>query len=98
MAVQKLATLEEWSKFLHDNQYVVVKFTAPWCHACKEIAATYEVLSKLSNLVAFGEIDIDENEEIFTGNYEVGTTKIEVESYYYYKKLKKYKWKLTSLQ
>lgn len=29
--------------------------------------------------------NIAENEEIFTGNYEVGTTKIEVESYYYFK-------------
>ena len=45
------------------NDKSILYFTATWCPPCKAIKPVYEKLAKEYPEVAFGKIDIDDNQE-----------------------------------
>jgi len=50
-------------KFKTMNDKSILYFTATWCPPCKAIKPVYEKLAKEYPEVAFGKIDIDDNQE-----------------------------------
>ncbi|KAL7533607.1 hypothetical protein ACHAWF_004557 [Thalassiosira exigua] len=51
------------SKFRSINGKSVLYFTATWCPPCKMISPVYDGLSEQHPDVAFGKIDVDENQD-----------------------------------
>jgi thiol-disulfide isomerase/thioredoxin len=50
-------------KFSTVNQKSVVYYTATWCGPCKMIKPIYEEMASKYSSVAFGKVDIDENQD-----------------------------------
>eukprot|EP00956_Cyclotella_meneghiniana_P001530 scaffold1717_cov62-Cyclotella_meneghiniana.AAC.11 len=63
MSVIQLSDNDAVDKFRTINQRSVMYFTASWCPPCKMISPIYEELSKKYPKVAFGKIDVDENQD-----------------------------------
>jgi thioredoxin 1 len=58
--VATIANAEDFEKNVEKaTKPVVVKFSANWCGACKDIAQTYEELAKQKTDLAFCVVDID---------------------------------------
>eukprot|EP00553_Chaetoceros_curvisetus_P002006 CAMPEP_0204622910 /NCGR_PEP_ID=MMETSP0717-20131115/8631_1 /ASSEMBLY_ACC=CAM_ASM_000666 /TAXON_ID=230516 /ORGANISM="Chaetoceros curvisetus" /LENGTH=140 /DNA_ID=CAMNT_0051637799 /DNA_START=1 /DNA_END=423 /DNA_ORIENTATION=- len=51
------------SKFKTINNKSILYFTATWCPPCKMIAPIYDTLAKEHPSVAFGKVDVDENQD-----------------------------------
>jgi thiol-disulfide isomerase/thioredoxin len=66
MAVAVLGDGDAVSKFRSVNPKSVMYFTATWCPPCKMISPIYTALSETYPDVAFGKIDIDDNQESAT--------------------------------
>lgn len=62
MSVTVLSDEDAVEKFRIINKKSVLYFTATWCPPCKMIAPIYEELSKEYTSVAFGKVDVDEND------------------------------------
>jgi len=63
MSVINISDLDATEKFTELNTKSVLYFTAQWCPPCKAIKPAYEELSDKYKDVAFGKIDIDENQD-----------------------------------
>lgn len=63
MSVINLSDNDAVDKFRGVNQKSVLYFTASWCPPCRAIKPIYEELSKKYPDVAFGKVDVDENQE-----------------------------------
>lgn len=50
-------------KFTKVNQKAILYFTATWCPPCKMIKPVYEKMSSTHPEVAFGKVDVDDNQE-----------------------------------
>lgn len=61
---QQVTSSEEFDELLHDNQKVVVMFTATWCGPCKVITPKYVTLSKEHEDVIFATVDVDDLGEV----------------------------------
>ena len=61
-SVKVLDTTDAVTKFRVDNPKSVLYFTATWCPPCKMIAPIYTSLAETYPTVAFGKIDIDNNQ------------------------------------
>jgi len=61
MSVFNLSDEPAVEKFRKINDKTVLYFTAKWCPPCKMIAPVYEKLSKEYKDIAFGKIDVDDN-------------------------------------
>ena len=62
-AVVTLSDGDAVNKFRTINSKSVMYFTATWCPPCKMIAPIYTELSTKYPDVAFGKIDVDENQD-----------------------------------
>jgi len=63
--VTTIANNEDFEKNVEKaTKPVVVKFSANWCGACKEIAQAYEELAKQKTDLAFCVVDIDANKDL----------------------------------
>ncbi|KAL3773579.1 hypothetical protein ACHAWO_003066 [Cyclotella atomus] len=62
MSVVHLSDSDAVDKFRTINERSVMYFTASWCPPCKMISPVYDELSKKYPKVAFGKIDVDENQ------------------------------------
>lgn len=63
MSVVHLSDRDAVDKFRTINERSVMYFTASWCPPCKMISPIYDELSKKYPKVAFGKIDVDENQD-----------------------------------
>ncbi|KAL7533434.1 hypothetical protein ACHAXR_009484 [Thalassiosira sp. AJA248-18] len=63
MSVVTLSDSDAVQKFRNINSKSVMYFTATWCPPCKMIAPVYDELSKKYPDVAFGKIDVDDNQD-----------------------------------
>jgi len=63
MSVFQLSDSDAVDKFRTINERSVLYFTAAWCPPCKMISPIYEDLSKKYPKVAFGKIDVDDNQD-----------------------------------
>ncbi|KAL3760528.1 hypothetical protein ACHAWU_001863 [Discostella pseudostelligera] len=63
MSVISLSDSDAVDKFRTIHSKSVMYFTASWCPPCKMIAPIYEDLSKQYPDVAFGKIDVDNNQD-----------------------------------
>lgn len=63
MSVISLSDADAVDKFRTINEKSVMYFTASWCPPCKMISPVYDELSKKYPKVAFGKIDVDENQD-----------------------------------
>jgi thioredoxin len=63
MSVVQLSDSDAVDKFRTINEQSVMYFTATWCPPCKMISPVYEELSKKYPKVAFGKIDVDDNQD-----------------------------------
>lgn len=61
-SVKALDTTDAVTQFRVDNPKSVMYFTATWCPPCKMIAPIYTSLAETYPNVAFGKIDIDDNQ------------------------------------
>jgi thioredoxin 1 len=56
-----------FESFLSQNENAVVDFYADWCMPCRYVSPIIEELAKeLSDRLAFGKLNVDENQEIAT--------------------------------
>ena len=62
-AVVSLSDGDAVNKFRTINSKSVMYFTATWCPPCKMIAPIYTELSTKYPDVAFGKVDVDENQD-----------------------------------
>lgn len=72
MSVTNISDFEGTEKFTEMNAKSVMYFTAKWCPPCKVIKPVYEKLSDKYGDVAFGKIDIDEN-QIAATEYQISS-------------------------
>ncbi len=63
MTVITLSDADAVDKFRTINSKSVMYFTATWCPPCKMIAPIYNEMSKNYPDVAFGKVDVDENQD-----------------------------------
>ena len=63
MSVISLSDSDAVTKFRTINSKSVMYFTATWCPPCKMIAPIYDELSDKYPDVAFGKIDVDDNQD-----------------------------------
>ena len=63
MSVITLSDADAVDKFPTINAKSVMYFTATWCPPCKMIAPIYTELAKKYPDVAFGKVDVDDNQE-----------------------------------
>mmetsp|Transcript_10886 Transcript_10886/g.15562 ORF Transcript_10886/g.15562 Transcript_10886/m.15562 type:complete len:129 (-) Transcript_10886:260-646(-) len=63
MSVITLSDADAVDKFRTINSKSVMYFTATWCPPCKMIAPIYTELATKYPDVAFGKVDVDENQE-----------------------------------
>lgn len=63
-----------FNDFISSNPFVLVKFYAPWCHHCKELAPEYASAAKavalITDKVVLAKIDATEN-EVIGGAYDI---------------------------
>jgi len=60
-----------FNKTIENNKMVIVKFSASWCGACKQMQPKYEsVAEKIKTDILFTEVDVD-NEENLSVVYEI---------------------------
>ncbi len=67
-----ILTSQTFNDFIKSQKVVVVKFFATWCGPCKMYGPVLEEVSKEINDVAFGSVDIDQ-EEALASQYKVTT-------------------------
>ena len=54
-----------FNKTIEDNKMVIVKFSASWCGACKQMQPKYKTVSeKMKSTVLFTEVDVDKEENL----------------------------------
>jgi len=58
-ATTEVRDKNQYDQIIEDNQYIVIKFFAPWCPACKTVAPIFKKLSDEFQHIAFLEIDTD---------------------------------------
>ena len=63
MSVISLSDSDAVEKFRSNHAKSVLYFTATWCPPCRLISPVYEDLSKKYTDVAFGKIDVDNNQD-----------------------------------
>eukprot|EP01082_Thalassiosira_pseudonana_P012946 g11775.t1 g11775 contig6:568758-569138(-) len=63
MSVIKLSDNDAVDKFRTINQKSVMYFTASWCPPCKMISPIYDKLAEKYTSVAFGKVDVDDNQD-----------------------------------
>jgi len=63
MSVITLSDADAVDKFRTINSKSVMYFTATWCPPCKMIAPIYTELAKNYPDVAFGKVDVDDNQD-----------------------------------
>mmetsp|Transcript_15490 Transcript_15490/g.24065 ORF Transcript_15490/g.24065 Transcript_15490/m.24065 type:complete len:131 (+) Transcript_15490:59-451(+) len=63
MSVTTLSDPDALSKFTQINDKSVVYFTATWCPPCKVISPIYTEMSEKHADVAFGKVDVDDNND-----------------------------------
>ena len=63
MSVITLSDTDAVDKFRTINSKSVMYFTATWCPPCKMIAPIYTELSSKYPDIAFGKVDVDENQD-----------------------------------
>ena len=63
MSVISLSDSDAVEKFRTINSKSVMYFTATWCPPCKMISPVYDELSKKYPDVAFGKVDVDDNQD-----------------------------------
>ncbi|KAL3783899.1 hypothetical protein ACHAW5_007043 [Stephanodiscus triporus] len=63
MSVTVLSDGDAVAKFRAVNPKSIMYFTATWCPPCKMISPIYTTLSETYPDVAFGKIDIDDNQD-----------------------------------
>lgn len=57
-------TLEDYSRYLTNNLYVVANFSASFCKPCKEISPFIEELTIIYPNIKFLKVDIEDGSEI----------------------------------
>ncbi len=60
----KTNDFKDFSKFINDNELVIVDFTATWCGPCKKIAPFIEKMCEEHKEIFFIKVDVDKNESI----------------------------------
>lgn len=63
MSVTILSDDDAVGKFRTINDKSILYFTASWCPPCKAIAPVYKELAEKYPDVAFGKVDIDDNQD-----------------------------------
>jgi thioredoxin 1 len=54
-----------FDKFVNENKFAIVDFTAPWCGPCKAVGKILEEISKnYKGKIAFGMLDTQSNPSI----------------------------------
>lgn len=63
-SIQKLRTVEEYSKVISDGKLSVIDFYATWCGPCKAMIPHISKLIKENSDVNFYKVDVDESSDL----------------------------------
>lgn len=66
----ELNSIEEFDKFISENENVVVDFWAQWCGPCRMLLPLLEKVQAETNKVVFAKVNIDDNQDI-TERYQI---------------------------
>ena len=69
LALQLVEKLDEelFQEVIADKRPIMVKFYAPWCGHCKDLAPKFAELSERESPVRFGEVDCTEHGDLCAG-------------------------------
>lgn len=57
----KSVSQNDFAPLVKDNQFVVLKFTAPWCAPCRALTPMLETMSQEFSQIAFAEVNVDDS-------------------------------------
>ncbi len=57
-------TAATFQDFVNEHDLAVVDFWAPWCGPCKPVGAAIDELNGEMDDVAFGKVNVDENQDL----------------------------------
>ena len=64
MTIIDISEINELEQLLNEHQYVIVKFSAPWCDPCKRIHPIYENYSNTETYTSICFTHVDVNDSI----------------------------------